>query len=168
MTRLFFEQFNNGIARSYPYELLDEGGSNVFNNFGLIQYDLQPKPAYYGIKSIIAALNDSGSTFSPSTLTYRLNGFINNVHHTILQKRDGTYVMAIWLEVPDWVTANQAGGDISVPAQTVTLTTANHFASASLSTMSESGSFSTARLGWNGTSASLSVSDKISLISLTP
>ncbi len=168
MTRLFFEQLNAGVSRTYSYELLDEGGTNVFNNFGLIQTNLQPKPAYTGIKSLIAALKDPGPAYTATPLTYALTGFVNNVHHTILQKRNGTYVMAIWLEMPDWITANNAGGDITVPNQTVTLNTSNKFSSAGLQTMDDNGNLTTAPLSWNGQSATVSVSDKVSLITLTP
>ncbi len=168
MTRLLFEHFNAGLVRSYPYEFLDQGGSNVFNNFGLVQTSMQPKPAYTGIKSLISAFKDPGAPYNPSSLTFQLTGFTNNVAHTTLQKRNGTYIMAIWLEVPGWVTANNQGGDIIVPNQTVTLTTASRFSSATLSTMDENGNLSTSPLGWNGQSTSISVSDKIALINLNP
>jgi hypothetical protein len=168
MTRLFFEQFNGGVARTYSYELLDQGGSATFNNFGLLQSNLQPKPAYTGIKSIISALSDPGPVFTPAPLSYQLTGFTNNVHHTLLQKRNGTYIVAIWLEVPDWVTVKNAGGDITVPSQTVTLTTTKQFAQASISSMDENGNFSTVPLSWTAQSGTFSVTDKVSLITLTP
>jgi hypothetical protein len=168
MTRLFFEQFNHGIVRSYTYELMDEGGTTVFNNFGLVTTSLQPKPAYTGIKSLIAQLADPGAPFTTTPLAYKITGFINAVHHTLLQKRNGHYVLAIWIEVPSWITLNNAGGDINIPPQSVTLTTGKQFSSATLRTMDEGGNITAAPLTWNGTSAAISVTDKVSLIDLAP
>jgi hypothetical protein len=168
MTRLFFEQFNGGITRSYSYELMDEGGSATYSNFGLIQTSLQPKPAYTGVKSLIAALSDPGTTFTTTALTYNITGFNNNVNHTLLQKRNGQLVLALWLELPDWVTANNAGGDVINPAQTITLSTAKAFSSATLSTMDENGNLTTAPLSWSNTWATFPVTDKVSLFTLNP
>jgi hypothetical protein len=168
MTRLFFEQFNGGITRTYSYELIDEGGLATFSNFGLIQTSLQPKPAYTAIKSLIAALSDPGAAFTTTPLTYNITGYNNNVHHTLLQKRSGQLVLALWLEVSDWVTANTAGGDIIVPSQTITLSTSKAFSSATLSTMDENGNLTTAPASWANTWASFPVTDKVTLLTLTP
>lgn len=167
MTRLFFEQFNGGVSRTYSYEFLDDG-SGLFNNFGIVQSNLVPKPAYYGLQSIISVLKDPGSSFQTTPLTYQFTGFINSVHHTLMQKRNGQYVLAVWLELPGWVTAGNVGGDIIVPGQTITLTTAKHFSTASQWTMDDGGHFTLSPLSWNGTSATMEVTDKITLINLGP
>ncbi len=167
MTRLFFDQFNGGIMRSYPYELLDEG-PGLFNNFGILQINTQPKPSYYGIKSLIAALADPGAPFSPSTLTFQLTGFNANVRHTLLQKRNGDYVLAVWIEMPGWITENNAGGDIIVPGQIVTLATTQHFRAAAISAMDDSGKLTTTPMNWNGQSASFEATDRVTLITLSP
>jgi hypothetical protein len=46
--RLFAEYFRNGIARTFVYEFYDEGTNpaDQEQNFGLINNDLTPKPAY--------------------------------------------------------------------------------------------------------------------------
>lgn len=168
MTRLFFEHFNNGIVRTYSYELVDDGGAAVFDNFGLVTTTLQLKPAYTGIKSLISRLADPGGAFATTPLSYELSGLVDGVHHTLLQKRDGRYVLALWLELPGWVTLNNAGGEITVPPQSVTLTTAKPFSSASIATMDETGTMSSAPLPWNGQSTPLTVSDKVSLVELDP
>ncbi len=167
MTRLFFEQFNGGISRTYSYEFLDDG-TGIFNNMGIVQADLVPKPAYTGLQSIISGLKDPGSPFSTTPLSFGLAGFVNNVHHTLLQKRNGHYILAVWLELSDWVTANNAGGDIINAPQTVTVFTTKHFSSAAFSAMDDNGHFATSGLAWNGTSATVSVTDKVSLVDLSP
>ncbi len=168
MTRLFFEQFNGGITRSYMYEFMDEGGTGIFSNFGLVQTDLQPKPAYNGLKSLISALADPGAPFAPTPLTYNITGFNNNVAHTLLQRRNGQYQLAIWIEAPAWVTANNAGGDIIVPPQTITLSTSKAFSTTSITTMDDNGIMTTASLPMTNNSATFQVTDKVSIVNLKP
>jgi hypothetical protein len=165
-TRQFFEQFNAGIVRSYSYEFLDEATTQYsFATFGLLTNKLVPKPAYTAVKALIGALQDPGSAFKAGSLTYSLTG-LNTIHHLLMQKRDGTFILAIWQEVPGWNVSG--GGDIAVSNQPVTLTTATHFTSASLSTLAETGSMSTATLPWTGTQTTIQVSDKVSLVTLKP
>jgi hypothetical protein len=100
VTRLYLEQFNAGISRSYVYEFIDESAAvQSFGTNGLLQNNLTPKPAYTGVASLIGALNDPGAPFTTSPLNYNLSG-LSTVHHLLMQKRNGTYVLAIWLELP--------------------------------------------------------------------
>ncbi len=168
MTRLFFTQFNGGVKRSYSYEFMDEGGTAPFSNFGIVTTALQPKPAYTGIASIIGQLKDPGPVFPTTPLTFELSGFMDNVEHTLLQKRNGHYILAVWQEVQDWVTVNNVGGDINEPPQTIKLHTATHLSSATITTMDESGNMTTAPLTWSGQDGSIPVTDKITLIDLAP
>jgi hypothetical protein len=47
--RLYLEQFNAGISRSYVDEFIDESAAvQTFGTNGLLQNDLTPKPAYTG------------------------------------------------------------------------------------------------------------------------
>lgn len=164
--RVFFDQFNAGIKRTYTYELLDDGGTPAWNNFGLITSTFTPKPAYTALKGLIGALADPGPAFTPAPLTYQITGDTNMVQHTLMGKRNGSYVIALWIETPGWNTST--GGDITVPNQTITVATANKFSSASLSTLDENGNLTTAALPLSANSASISVSDKITLVTLTP
>jgi hypothetical protein len=168
MTRLFLEYFNDGIARSYSYQFLELGGTSTFGQYGLLNPDLTPKPAYYGVKSLITAVADPGPAFTPSALSYRLSGFTSNVHHLLMQKRNGSYVLALWLEVSDWNTANPNGGDIIVAPQTVTLLTSAAFSSVTQQSMNNAGAFSNVPLTWSNKQATFNVGDTVSLITLTP
>lgn len=163
MTRLFFEQYNAGVLRTYTYDLVD-GATPP--DYGLIDASLHPKPAYYGIKSIIGALSDPGPAFTPSRLLYTLTGVNSAVHHLLLQKRNGSFVLALWIESSDWNTTT--GGDLTVPPQTATLTTVRRFSAASIAALDEAGGMATAGLPWNGTSTALTITDKPSLVTLTP
>jgi hypothetical protein len=168
MTRTFFEFFNDGIARSYSYDFIQYDGLSKFGQYGLVHNNLTPKPAYFGLKSLIGALRDPGSAFTPSPLTFRLSGFTNNVHHLLMQKRNGTFVLAIWVEAPGWDTTTPAGGDIVVPGQVVTLATSANFSTLSRQSMDESGALSTSSVPWSANQATFTVTDTVSLLTLTP
>ena len=56
------------------------------------------------------------------------HGKTSEIHHTLLQKRDGTFYLVLWNEIVSY--DNAAERDINVPEQTVTLklTTPIHLA----------------------------------------
>lgn len=160
--RLFFEQYRNGIVRTYSYEFIDKGGNGTFDNFGVLKMDLTPKPAYTALKSILRALNDPGPAFTPQPLSLQFTGNTSNVHTVLLQRHNGDYVLAIWLEVPSW--HPHGGGDIIVPDQQVGLRVESPIGHASLSTLDENGNISTRSLALSSNSIALPVCDKISLV----
>jgi hypothetical protein len=118
--RLYLEYFNRGVKRTFLYELINERqADNQENNFGLLRYDGSPKPAFTSVKNLIALLKDPGDSFEPKTLTYSLSGNLDNVHHTLLQKRDGTFYMILWQESPGFDLNNKR--DLALSNQLVTL-----------------------------------------------
>lgn len=99
--RTLLEGWNAGLARMYLYELLDEGADGSSNSFGLLDKSANPKPAYTALKNLIGALADPGASFVPAPLQVGISADYS-VHHTLLEKRDGTYVLAVWVEAPSW------------------------------------------------------------------
>jgi hypothetical protein len=167
--RTYFVHFNAGVARTYRYEMIDEmtggpssTGLSAFNYMGLLDGNLQPKASYNALKGTIAALADQGPAFAPTPLSYTLAGNITNLDHALLQKRNGTYVLAMWLEVPSWnMTART---DLSVPAQTVQVRLPFNPTTASLTTFNGSGNATAATLPFVSGTASIPVADQIVLI----
>ena len=105
ITRMFAEFFRRGIVRSFTYELIDQGtlaDKNGERVFGILRNDRSRKPAFYAVKEMIKLLSDPGTTFKPTPLTYQLSGSTDNVRQLLLQKRDGTYYLLLWLEVESW------------------------------------------------------------------
>ncbi|MGQ9873071.1 hypothetical protein [Leptodesmis sp.] len=45
-------------------------------------------------------LNDTHTTFTPGSLSYSFSGNVQNIHHTLLQKSNGDFYLALWSEVP--------------------------------------------------------------------
>lgn len=118
--RLFLESFNQGVPRTFSYELIDQKAdpNNSENNYGLIRSDGTPKPAYTALKNLISLLNDpqpattstaasttattpiTATTTALRALNYSIGGTTQNVHHTLLEKSNGDFYLVLWLEVP--------------------------------------------------------------------
>ena len=102
LLRTLMEMQNAGMVRTYIYEFVDEASSP---DYGIVRADLTPKPAYTGLKNLIQVLEDKGPRFTPGTLDYSLQGVGPEVHHLLMQKRDGTFYLALWIEQPGYDTA---------------------------------------------------------------
>jgi hypothetical protein len=123
LPRLLLLHFNRGFVRSYPYELIDEHNDpyDVEDNYGILRNNGTPKPAYTALKNMITLLKDSGlALLPPGKLNYMLSGNVTNLKHTLLQKRDGTFYLALWVEGYNW--DPDARIEYPSPPQPVTLT----------------------------------------------
>ncbi len=148
-------------ASSYYYELLDDG-LDGFSNYSLVSAAYVPKPAYYAMKAILTLLADGGNATATGSLAYSVSGSTANVRTALLQKADGSYDLAIWIEAPS--AAVDTGVDIAVPSQQVTLTLANAMAG-SLYSYDSSWSFASKPLG-TSTSFPLTVTDAVEFVAL--
>jgi hypothetical protein len=104
LPRLLLEQFAHGIQKTYLYELVDLGAKKPLEDraFGLLNGDYSPKPAFNALKSLFQLLSDPGPKFAPRVLKFALSGELTNVHHLLLEKRDGKFFLAIWVEEPGY------------------------------------------------------------------
>jgi hypothetical protein len=106
MPRLYLDYFRRGIARTFTYELLDqhpdESRENNEANFGLLRNDFSEKPAFVALKRLIALLRDPGPGFKPDSLNYSVEGAPSSLRQVLLQKRDGSFYLALWNEVSVW------------------------------------------------------------------
>jgi len=128
MSRLFFEYFNRGLVRTFSYEFIDEtvmAGSE--GHYGLLRADGTPKPQFTVIENTIRLLQDPGANFVPGSLAYSLGTVPDTVHHTLLQKSNGTFYLVLWQEVSSYqlATSRTSGADIDVAPVNVTLTLEN-------------------------------------------
>lgn len=104
LPRLLFEQAIHGIQRTYIYELADLGGKHEGGDgtFGLVHADFSPKPGFTAVKNTLQLLSDPGPAFPAGTLKFALSGDLKNVDHVLLEKRNGTFYLAIWIEEPGY------------------------------------------------------------------
>jgi len=98
LPRLLLEQWNAGIKRTYLYELM----SVLNEDFGLFHPDWTAKPGFYAVANLLKVLSDPGPAFHPGTLSFKLRGGDANLHHLLLEKRDGTFYLALWVEQSRW------------------------------------------------------------------
>jgi hypothetical protein len=78
-----------------------------------------PTPAYAAVASLLALLDDLPGQADPGRLRFRLTGSVANLRHQLLQKRDGHFWLALWVERPGWDPAS--GQELAVPDQPVTV-----------------------------------------------
>ena len=179
MPRLFLEYFNRGFVRTFSYEFIDQhddpARTDPEKNFGLLRSDGSEKPAYVAMQSLIGLLADPGAGFAPDSLDYGLEGEVDRVHTTLLQKRDGRFFMALWLERSSYDTGARpnlpddfaARGDLEVPPQAVTLTLTRPFAAAKLHQFSDDGTIASEMIDPLAALA-ITVRDRLLVVELIP
>ena len=106
MPRLFLDYYRQGVSRTYSYELIDERPDprrvDSEANFGLLRHDYSEKPAYTAIRRTVDLLSDPGPRFKTARLRYSVSGSKSGVKRILLQKRDGTFYLALWRETSVW------------------------------------------------------------------
>lgn len=168
MPRLFLENFRRGITRSYSYQLLDESNdssqTDIEASFGLLHNDFTKKPAAVATQNLISLLSDRGASFTPGALNYSVEGAPASSQQVLLQKRDGSFYLAIWNRVSVWDRYNRV--DLEPASVPITVRFGQPIASAEIYEPNRSASaVSTVA---NPTSLRLSLSPRVQLIKLTP
>jgi len=120
--RLVLGHFAQNIARTYIDELMDGPDDDVqpFMAQGLLHLDGAEKPAFGALQRLIELLEDEGEAFDLEPLELAELEVPATLRSVLLQKRDGSYALALWQEVPSFVELGQP--DPEVGDMTVTLT----------------------------------------------
>lgn len=157
--RTFLEAFNDGIVKTYNYELIDEVSSP---GYGLMDGSLNPKLAYTAISNLLGLLEDPGTSFSPGNLTYTLTGAASDVHHLLLQKRNGNYYLVLWIEASGY---NEAANVVTpVASQNVQLSIEGEVAQ-NIYAMSDQGSMTTTAVN-NEPTLTIPVTDSVTVVEI--
>jgi hypothetical protein len=161
------EFFRRGFARTFKYELVNEGRPGSEGVFGLLRNDLSEKPAFRAVKNLITILSDKGPNFEPASLNYALDDHVDDIRQLLFQKRNNDFYLMVWLELSSW-DAN-AQKDLYPPAQEVLLTLFNNhnISSATLYAFNNTADVNTSILPINNNQVIFSVTDKISIIKLS-
>lgn len=96
-----------GVEMVVPYALLDqEGGAS---NWGLVGVagegsaaPFTPRRGYHALRRFMALLRDPNPPATPRGLAYRLEGDLADVQHMLFARGDGSHILAVWREVPEW------------------------------------------------------------------
>jgi hypothetical protein len=160
--RILFESLRLGVARTFLYELIDDPSSG---NYGMLTDSFSPRPAYTAIQNVLSLLKDA-SFAQPGKLGYILGGNTQNVHHLLLQKSDGTFYLAIWLAVAS-ADPNNPSTTYTVAPQDVTLNVNTPIAGATTYILDDNGNMTSSSTQIASDSLSISVTDRITLVSLS-
>jgi hypothetical protein len=172
--RLYAEFFNRGVERTYVYELADQGPDKTVReqNFGLLRYDMTEKPTFTALKNLIDLLEEpasgaagAGASSTAGSLDYTMtsSGNLSKVHHTLLQKSDGTFDLLLWQEALSYNSVTKT--EINNPPVPVTLTFDASFQM--LSTYLPGDSASATAVHYNSNSINLNVLDQMVVVELT-
>ena len=153
--------YKSGLQRTYLYELLDEVSSP---GYGLMEENLTPKAAYTALSNLIALTADPGATFTPGQLEYQINGEDANLQQILLQKRDGSFLLILWVGSSGYDPS--ANAMTAVATQSLTLQVADGEYLQSLNQLDGTGKLTAKKLG-QVQSAALSVSDQVSVIEIS-
>lgn len=158
--RTLLDMFNAGVVKSYSYELIDEVTSP---GYGLMDSNLHPKLAYTAVSNLLGLLQDPGPSFQPESLNYNLNGAGWNVDHLLLQKRDGTFYLALWIEASGY---NEITNTVTpVPTQNVQLAL-NGANARTIYQMDDQGNMSS-RDAYSQTNLNLTLSDTVTIVQIS-
>ncbi len=123
LPRIYANYYLQGqIEKTFLYVLLAAVPTDL-SGHGIVDANLQPTPAYYGIKNMTSLLGEATwdrltqswqyPDFQPSSLEYTLKGNLTDIKHLLLQKSDGTFYLLLWQEV--YTYDAQQGKDIENP-----------------------------------------------------
>jgi hypothetical protein len=106
LLRTFLEDFRSGIRRTFAYELVDEKPERARRDpeqhFGLLRHDMTRKPAFNALKNLLKLVgrDDRRPSLRPIRLDVSSKGA--DVRRLVLQKADGTYLVALWRLASAW------------------------------------------------------------------
>lgn len=123
---LLLDAYVSGVSQTFLYELIDEkadpSGTKSQRHYGLFNNDGTPKPVAAALHNMTTLLADTGgaaTTFSAGSANPTVSGLPPSGHTMLLQKSDGTYILAVWAEPDIWSASKRS--DISVAATPVTV-----------------------------------------------
>ncbi len=104
LPRLLLNAFDQGILRSFIYELFDEGtdAADPEPNYGLLRSDGTPKPAYHALRILLNELTDPGPAFEPAPIEIGVEHARPGVRLISFAKRDGRHILAVWRARSVW------------------------------------------------------------------
>jgi len=112
MPRIALEAFRFGIERTYIYTFADlfspaqaaqHGISASENSFGLLRWDLSPKPSFYALRNVLRAVDgDSAPVANPGGMRLAVEGAPPDLRQLLLRSADGSYALVLWRDISVW------------------------------------------------------------------
>ncbi len=156
--------YNKGVKRTFIYQLLED--NSLATGYGILRPDVSEKPVFTALKNLTTLLGDQGQAFSPGSLNYSITGTDSTLQHTLLQKRDGSFWLALWLEQSSYNIYTNT--DTPVSAQTAVLTVNGGEAAQNIYTFDRTGAVSVSALATSSNAITLPVTDQLTFVQIAP
>ena len=106
LTRTFLQHFQSGVAphlrvRAARREAGSRAGATPQQHFGLLRHDFSPKPAFRALRNLLGLVGRTGARSHLRPLRLDVHG-PSDLHRLVLQKADGTYLVALWRTASVW------------------------------------------------------------------
>jgi hypothetical protein len=168
LPRVLLNHFSAGIERTYIYQLVDgftsTGPIDGFATHGLIRADATPKLPYYAIRSLLSVLWEPPGDFAAGRLDYAVSP-APGLRQLLLQKRDGTFYLVLWLERESM---DISTFEVRPPSlERVTLSLARPPANLTVHGLDDEGNVSTYTMAGDA-SVTLNVSDNVRIVQIPP
>jgi hypothetical protein len=92
---LYLSAFKRGWSYTFVYMLHDSQGQGTW---GFVKSDYSSKPSGTYMHNMTTILADKSSDFTPGKINYTIANEPATVHDMLMQKRDGTFDLAVWGE----------------------------------------------------------------------
>jgi hypothetical protein len=163
--RILFTHLYYGIKRTYLYELFDyPAGAGQGQDFGLLNADYSPKPAWTRLMQLMQYFQDAGLP-QPVPLAYGLSGDDGSgkLYHLLFQRSDRTYLLVLWLGTPLWNSATHT--DTAPRRENVSITLPKTPTSALLTQFKDHGEIATASVNPLQRTITVDVTSLVSVLS---
>jgi hypothetical protein len=162
--RMLMLHLEAGIVRTFVYQLADHG-SDEGGGMGLLTEDGGEKPAWRQLSALMGELaerTDSADSGKAPVLDVTVSGALENLESILFARRDGSYRLVLWLEVPSY--DPKAARELDVTPQSVTLKLPGEFRARRLMTFDDAGNARMRTLV--GAAPRLAVGDNLSIVEI--
>lgn len=156
--------FKHGFDKTFVYQLIDDPTSP--QGYGLLRQDFSEKPGFTALKNMLSLLSDSGGSFTVGSLPWAQIGGDANVNHLLLEKSDGTFWLALWLEEPSWDPAGTKS--IAVTPENIGIELGSGYKTTTDYQFDASGDVTAFDQPMNGSVAPLTLTDQLSIVRIVP
>lgn len=112
-----------GMPRSYVYQMMADRAPDATDpqaGYGLINNDGTLTAMWSAVSNLSNMFSDPGAPFTPAALSCSISGGTGALQSLLFQKRDGSYLLAVWVGSSGWNATTYA--PITVTPQSVTIT----------------------------------------------
>jgi hypothetical protein len=166
LPRILLWYFISGVKRTNLYQLIDHIAASATDpeaNFGLIDFNLNPKPSYAAVKRVMRLMGSPTGTGTPAP-TLTITGDNSNVQQALFQRADGSHLLFVWLGVAGWNAGTRTA--LAPVSRHSVLASPKAFSSVKATLFRDDGTATTAPLPAVAGGYDLTISDQLTAVEL--